>query len=167
MQHSTRILFVFVTLFGLASAGGCASHAPRPAVDPVAVSANADTGDETRKEVVKSVRALVGAPYRYGGNSPRGFDCSGLVWYVHHEVGIRVPRTASQQFRASAHKDSKHLKPGDLLFFANSKGRIFHVGTYVGRGRFVHAPSAGKAVITSKLNEPFWKTHLAGVGSFY
>lgn len=162
MQPSIRYLIPLGLILSLTV--GCATHAPAPSGDGHASVAQPDS---VRADVVRSVRAMVGAPYRYGGRSPRGFDCSGLVWYSHRQAGIAVPRTAAQQFAAVQRKRADRLQPGDLVFFADRHGRVFHVGTYVGRGRFVHAPSSGKAVVTSELSEPYWKHHLAGAGSFF
>ncbi len=172
MQPPSRILPRSALILSLALAAGCAGQAPPPAVESATVASPESVrarpaARDARNSVMKTVRAMVGVPYRYGGSSPRGFDCSGLVWYAYRQAGIRVPRTAAQQFRVAARKRPERLLPGDLVFFADRKGRIFHVGTYVGRGRFIHAPSSGGEVTMSKLSEPYWRTRLVGVGSFY
>lgn len=169
MQLSNRFHFPTGLILALVLCGGCAGHAPTHSGDsgnsPTAINARPAQGS-ARDNVVKTARAMVGAPYRYGGHSPRGFDCSGLVWYAYRQAGIRVPRTAAQQFKAAAHKRPETLRRGDLVFFADRRGRVFHVGMYIGRGQFVHAPAAGGKVMVSKLNEPYWKVHLAGGGAF-
>ncbi len=104
--------------------------------------------------------ALVGTPYRYGGNTPQGgFDCSGLVGYVFREAaGVRLPRTTRDlEEHDAARVDRKRLQPGDLVFFG--KGRANHVGIYVGEGRFVHAPSSGGTVRMDTLDGPYWREH--------
>lgn len=103
---------------------------------------------------------LVGAPYRYGGNTPRGFDCSGLVQYSYARAGASIARTTRGQRRQSRRLSSKQLRAGDLLFFNQTGKRGSHVGLYVGNNRFVHAPSSGKAVKLSTLANPYWQRHL-------
>jgi len=110
--------------------------------------------------------AMVGKPYRYGGNSPKGFDCSGLVYYSYRHAGLAVPRSTETQ-RARTHKVSlSRLTRGDLLFF-DQEGRFSsHVGIYLGGNRFVHAPSSGKRVRVDSLNEPYWQRHLVDARRF-
>jgi hypothetical protein len=104
---------------------------------------------------------LVGAPYRFGGAAPDGFDCSGLVWYVYRTVGIGLPRTAAEQRAAVRPVDVDHLQPGDLLFFQTPAN---HVGVYVGDGEFVHAPATGRTVERARVKSPFFLLGFAGAG---
>ena len=120
-----------------------------------------------RERVVETVQAMVGVPYRYGGTTRAGFDCSGLVWYSHRRAGLRVPRTSVEQYRA-VKKVGKHaMQAGDLLFFKTGWRRGYHVATYIGAGLFVHAPSSGKRVQTDSLDKPYWRKRLVRVGNFY
>jgi len=105
----------------------------------------------------------VGVPYRYGGANPQGFDCSGLVYYVYHSLGVSVPRTALAQHQAAKPVAQKDLKPGDLVFFYTS---VDHVGIYLGDQTFVHAPSTGKTVTKASLKEPYFALGFAGGGRF-
>lgn len=110
-----------------------------------------------RDSLVAMARAQVGTKYVRGGNTPdRGFDCSGLVRYVMATFQMDVPRTAARQASAgrSVGRDTAQLKPGDLLTFAKGKGRVSHVGIYVGNGRYVHASSVAGRVIESPINRP-------------
>jgi murein DD-endopeptidase len=107
---------------------------------------------------------MVGAPYRYGGADPRGFDCSGLVYYVYQQAGVEAPRTTTEQYRQSRRVRLSRLLPGDLLFFRISRRKPSHVGIYVGNGRFVHAPSKGKSVDYALLDDDYWREHLIGAG---
>jgi peptidoglycan DL-endopeptidase CwlO len=87
-------------------------------------------------------RRYLGVPYVWGGESPSGFDCSGLVQYVYSRVGISVPRVTYAQWGAGPHVSRSALRPGDLVFF-HGRG---HVGIYLGGGRFIHSPHAGTTV---------------------
>jgi cell wall-associated NlpC family hydrolase len=102
---------------------------------------------------------MVGKPYRYGGNSPNGFDCSGLVQYSYSRVGINIPRTTRSQLNAGTTVSRTSLRAGDLVFFDQEGRKFSHVGIYIGDGRFVHAPSSGKRVRINNLNERYWKKH--------
>jgi cell wall-associated NlpC family hydrolase len=106
---------------------------------------------------------LIGTPYRWGGASPAGFDCSGLVYYTFREAGIDVPRTSQQQYRVARPVPLEAVEPGDLLFFAQ-RGRIFHVGIYAGDGHFIHAPVAGRPVSVARLDDQYYRRHFAGAG---
>jgi len=97
----------------------------------------------------------VGTPYRYGGSSPDGFDCSGLVQYSYARAGIYLPRTTSALWNYAQPVDRNRMRAGDLLFF-NIAGKMSHVGLYLGDGRFVHAPSSGKVVSVENLRSDYY-----------
>lgn len=122
----------------------------------------AERGDE----VAAVARQMLGSPYRDGGESPRGFDCSGLVYYSHKQLGLDVPRSSAAQYGAARPVALGALQPGDLIFFRPA-GKISHVGIYAGQGRFIHAPSAGKAVSFARLDNPYWRRIRAGAGRLY
>jgi cell wall-associated NlpC family hydrolase len=108
---------------------------------------------------------MVGVRYVYGGESPKGFDCSGLAYYAYARVGFAIPRDSSAQQRSARGVGLPHARPGDLLFFDTDWNR-HHVGIYLGSGRFVHAPSRGKHVTIDSLDDTYFKRRLVGVGRF-
>ena len=89
---------------------------------------------------------MQGKPYRYGGSTPVGFDCSGLIQYSYARAGVKVPRSTEDLLEASRTIAKRQLRPGDLVFFHQDSKRSSHVGLYIGNDRFVHAPSTGKTV---------------------
>ena len=104
---------------------------------------------------------MVGKPYRYGGAAPTGFDCSGLISFSYQQAGVSLPRSTSQQRRATQRVKLAELKRGDLLFFDQEGRKNSHVGIYLGERRFVHAPSSGKHVRNDSLDNPYWRKHLS------
>ncbi len=109
--------------------------------------------------VVKTARAYLGVPYKFGGLSPRsGFDCSGLTVYVYKRHGVKLPRNSAQQAKAGRPIRKAHLRPGDLVFFNNQgRGRVNHVGIYIGNNKFIHAPGRGKKVSIANLNNQYFR----------
>ncbi|MCG6967603.1 MAG: C40 family peptidase [Chromatiaceae bacterium] len=119
-----------------------------------------------RHEVIQVAASQVGIPYRYGGNSRRGFDCSGLVQYAHRQAGIEIPRTTESQWASARTPDRRQLLPGDLLFFDVDDKKSRHVAIYEGDGLFIHAPSSGKRVSRASLDNPYWQSRLIGTKTF-
>ncbi|MGQ0544980.1 MAG: C40 family peptidase [Betaproteobacteria bacterium] len=135
---------------------GCAS------TPPAHVAAPSGSGDKAAAHAA----TMVGKPYRYGGASPAsGFDCSGLVQFSYRQAGVALPRSTEEQLRASRPMRGA-MQRGDLLFFDQEGKKKSHVGIYLGKGRFVHAPSSGKSVRTDTLDSKYWKKHLAEVRRF-
>jgi len=112
----------------------------------------------TRTSVVAMALSYRGTPYRYGGSSPRAFDCSGFTQYVYSKAGKRLPRTATQQSRVGRNVGINNLQEGDLVTFHTTRGkRIGHVGIYIGNGQFVHASSGGGRVRVDTLRKGYYK----------
>lgn len=139
-----------ITLALALAAGGCASTARHSDADAIAARA------------AQNGLAMLGKPYRYGGNSPAGFDCSGLVYYSYAQAGVKLPRSAEGLWDSSRSVSRRDLRAGDLLFFTQAGKRSSHVGLYVGNERFVHAPSSGKSVTTATMSDPYWLRHFEG-----
>lgn len=132
------------------------AYIPTPAPS-VAITSDAGKG----QELVDCARKFIGVKYVYGGSSPSGFDCSGLVQYVCKSIGISVNRTAASQFNNGRAVNKKDLLPGDLLFFAKN-GRIHHVSIYAGNGQMIHAPQTGDVVKLSDFNTPYRQREFVG-----
>lgn len=113
------------------------------------------------KSILKDAESYLGTPYKFGGNSSSGFDCSGLTTKVFDENGLKLPRRSADQANTGKNIDVKEAKPGDLLFFATAGGsKVSHVGIVHtiendGEVKFIHA-STSKGVIISSLNEKYW-----------
>ncbi len=110
------------------------------------------------RTVVAVAKQYVGAPYRWGGSSPSGFDCSGLVRYVYAQVGVSLPHNAAQQYRLGTAVARDDLAPGDLVFFDHLR----HNGIYVGAGRFIHARQTGRRVTIASLDDEWYSSHFVG-----
>jgi cell wall-associated NlpC family hydrolase len=123
---------------------------------PLARTSSAHAVGETA--VTVAMRQL-GTPYRYGGQSPSGFDCSGLVHFSYLQAGMAVPRTTRQLWKDSMTVSRSDLQKGDLLFFS-IEGKMQHVGLYIGDDRFIHAPSSGKYVRIESLDSDFYSDAL-------
>lgn len=110
------------------------------------------------EEVAVQAIALVGVPYRYGGNSLEGgFDCSGLIMYaVERATGLRLPRTVKEISQRGQAFGREALAPGDLVFFNIANRPYSHAGIYVGHDRFVHAPATGGTVRLERLSQSYW-----------
>ena len=111
--------------------------------------------------VQETAQQYLGVPYRFGGATPQGFDCSGFVMYVFQKHGVKLPRTADIQYTVGRIIDKKRLQPGDVVFFTTYEKGASHEGIYLGQERFVHA-SSSRGVMISSLNEPYWKKRYLG-----
>lgn len=143
---AVRVLraFAVAAVLTLAACGGSKAIQVDPAV---------------RHQIVLDALGQVGRPYRYGGTTPEGFDCSGLVQYVFAQSGIRIPRTTLEQHEIGDEIDEDDIEPGDLLFYRFGRGRIDHVAIYLGEGQAIHAPASGRAVIVAAVGLPYWHKH--------
>ena len=118
--------------------------APAPEADRA--PAPAAVRSPSARDVLQEALRLKGVPYIWGGISPYGIDCSGLVYLAHRRLGVAVPRDAADQAAASRPVDPGTEAPGDLCFFHDSRGNIDHVGFVLSPGRLLHAPGSGNQV---------------------
>ena len=126
-----------------------ATTAPSPAAAAAAPAADGE-------RVVETAMRHLGTPYVWGGESPGGFDCSGLLQYVMRQNGHSIPRVAADQARVG-HLVSRHeLRAGDAVFFRSADGTIGHDGIYIGGDRFIHAPRTGDVIKISSLSSAWY-----------
>jgi cell wall-associated NlpC family hydrolase len=155
---------------------GCASSPPRSVPAPQADAPPPIKWDggggaaelRSRGEALADFALrLRGAPYRYGGATREGFDCSGLVFYSHRQLGVAVPRTSREQAGHARQIKEGKLRRGDLVFFKIGSRQVNHVGIYIGDRRFVHAPGAGKPVTVNSLDDEYYEQRFSSAGRFW
>jgi cell wall-associated NlpC family hydrolase len=99
---------------------------------------------------------MLGRPYRFGGATPSGFDCSGLVSYCYQKAGLQVPH-GTDALKRITHPVQGGMRKGDLLFFDENGREYSHVAIYAGKSRFIHAAAARRSVRIDSLLDPYWK----------
>ena len=124
-----------------ASSGASASQAPASNTSSVSVSGGS---------IASNAAKYIGVPYVYGGTSPSGFDCSGLIYYAAKEAGINLPRTSQAQSTLGSYVSVSDLQAGDLVFWGGV-GSAYHVGIYIGGGQYLHAPAPGQNVTIQSM----------------
>ncbi|UZW14261.1 C40 family peptidase [Clostridium pasteurianum] len=113
---------------------------------------SATVGATTKGQAVVSyAKKFIGVNYVYGGESPKGFDCSGFTKYVYNHFEVKLPHHAADQYKYGKSVSKSNLKAGDLVFFGKSASGIYHVGIYIGDGKFIHAPEPGEKVKITAL----------------
>ena len=126
----------------------------------VTPSASALKGEtDLASQIIANAKKHLGTPYVWGGTTPNGFDCSGLVQYVFRQSGISLPRTTSEQVKIGTYVSKSSLQPGDLVFLQNTyRQGVSHVGIYIGDGQMIHA-SSSKGVVISNLSSSYYTQH--------
>ena len=170
-MRRARLPFVsLIAVIGLA--WGCSSAPPRaPRAEPRTAPRPADAQpsrppavDAVAGRVVEIARSLLATPYRYAGDNPGGFDCSGLTSYVFGQVGVSLPRTAQTQASAGSWVAPDELAPGDLVFFGDQRARLHHVGVVVSHPgeplEMIHSSSSRGVVKTAILTNSYWLPRL-------
>jgi len=120
-----------------------------------------------RYSVVKTAEKYLGVRYKFGGNDPSGFDCSGYSSYVYKLNGYLLPHSAQQQFANGKRIGIRKARPGDLVFFRISGWKISHVAIYMGDYKFIHAPSRGKNVSFDDIRKDYWRKRYAGTVTYF
>ncbi len=156
---------------------GCAGAPPPPPPETVAPLAPV-TRSPREVALERAVGEFSGVPYRAGGTTPDGVDCSGLIQALYQRTGVRLPRTVAEQYQAGAPVGREELRFGDVVFFnryCQTRGRgpylagilspgfedeVCHNGIYLGGGRFMHASSRG--VFISRLDAEVWRVSYRG-----
>lgn len=124
-----------------------------PASITTSVNNNTESINPNMDKAIKLLKEQVGKPYVWGANGPDSFDCSGLVRYIYkNALGKDIPRVSEDQSKVGQAVSREDLQPGDLVFFDTmDKGKVSHVGMYIGNNEFIHAANSKKGVIKSTL----------------
>lgn len=151
LQRVSKIILLSASLLWLAS---CTS-APRYRSHTLK-TLPADTPE--REKIVQIANSFIGTPYRSGGTTPKGVDCSGLVTAVYRSVGVKLPRRSNDQARTGVAVGLNQMRPGDLVFFTTSRSRsVSHVGIYIGKNQFIHASTRARRVRVDNLELPYFR----------
>ena len=146
-RRRLALLLLVISSIGMMVAG-CASVPAAPVTVHVP-----DMGEKAANTAV----AMIGKPYKYRGDSPEGFDCSGLVRYSYLAAGLSVPHGTKPLRKVTRPVSLQEIRKGDLLFFNERGKKNSHVGIYLEDDIFVHAPSSGGNVRKESLSDPHWK----------
>jgi cell wall-associated NlpC family hydrolase len=161
MWIKTTLIAVMLSL----NVGHCrADDDGEPALAALTENPTPSAWSDRAQELVFHALAFIDVKYKYGGLSPdTGWDCSGYVYHVFKEaVGVILPRNAASMSAEGRPVRRGELQPGDLVFFNTLKRAFSHVGIYLGDNRFIHAPSAGKAVQISSMASDYWARRYNG-----
>lgn len=159
-RNPLRQLLLIVTTLALAALlAGCGGYSSidQPSVEP----GQHQDPENTGKQVVKVAEEFIGAPYRSGGTTTDGVDCSGLTFTVYRRIGVRLPRTSDEQARAGNHIDRDELRAGDLVFFGKGSN-VTHVGIYSEDGEFIHASTRARSVRYDSLDTKYFRSRYIG-----
>lgn len=118
----------------------------------------------TQADIVNNAKKFLGLPYLWAGTSAYGFDCSGIIYAVYKNYGMLIPRDSFYQATKGTAVSKQNLQPGDLVFFAynGGRGKVYHVGIYIGSGKMIHAPNSSSNVRIEALNAGVYKTNYSG-----
>ena len=169
IARSPIIIVGMLLLAGLvAGCGGYSSiHRPHDAPEEIGTTdeprsaGETPTVDEAGAEAVKLAEQYIGTPYRSGGTTTDGVDCSGLTFSVYRQIGVRLPRTSHEQARAGSHIDRDNLRAGDLVFFGSGSS-VTHVGIYANDGEFIHASTRDRSVRYDSLDNKYFRNRYIG-----
>ncbi|PWT79465.1 MAG: hypothetical protein C5B57_13885 [Blastocatellia bacterium] len=168
MSHRVPLALVITVIVG---SGACSStgSVPRPFPSPGGRAPVADARHPGSGATVDtyaltaSALALRGSPYRNGGSTPAGFDCSGFTQYVFGQQGVVLPRDVKEQFGMGKAVKADRIAPGDLIFFTTIAPGASHVGIALGGDQFVHAPSSEGVVRVERFSTAYWSRRFVGI----
>jgi cell wall-associated NlpC family hydrolase len=144
-----RKVLIILGIAGLVAAG-CAAAPPKQVT-----GYSASAGDKAAGTAL----AMIGRPYKFKGETPGGFDCSGLVRYSYLNAGMDLPHGTKALLTVTRSVGLTNARKGDLLFFIQEGKKYSHVGIFVGNDQFVHAPSTGGLVRRDSITDPYWEKH--------
>lgn len=141
-----------------------------PTPDPSPLLLPGDSGEDEVLELAYSAESeleqaaynFLSTPYRFGGNSRKGIDCSAFVQQVFREVDVKLPRSAREQFRVGSEVDREELQKGDLIFFRTYAKYPSHVGIYLGDNKMIHASSRSRRVVVTSIDHPYYQKRFIG-----
>jgi len=152
MKRLVTLLILFTII------AGCGS---KPAVKVRPTQSRFTAADKNKLSYV--ARGYLGTPYRYGGMTKRGFDCSGLLVKVFSEaLSIKIPRTVRSQYTASYAVRPGKVQVGDIVFFKIKGERLNHAGMLIGKGKFIHA-TRSRGVVISSLDDKYYRRYFSGI----
>lgn len=135
---------------------------PAAPAERAATTANTAGGTVMVSGLLGTAMALMGTPYRNGGSSPDGFDCSGFTQWVFARHGVALPRETRKQFTTGVRVNRDAVAPGDLIFFSTVAAGASHVGIALDEDQFIHAPSARGVVRVERRSSPYWQRRFVG-----
>lgn len=134
------------------------SSAPKYRSSSPEVTRSTPPASGTRGEIVQYAKTFLGTPYRNGGTTRAGVDCSGLVTNVYSHFSVTLPRMSLGQSRAGQPVAPSGMQPGDLVFFKTTSSKpVSHVGIYIGNGRFIHASTSARSVRIDELDSDYFR----------